>query len=70
MHLNPHDQGQVLLFPYYTVNGGNQTLITLSNNTDRGKALKVRFREGVSAREVANLKRSPGHPQECAAHTA
>jgi hypothetical protein len=55
VHLNPHDQGQVLLFPYFTVNGGNQTLITLSNNTDRGKALKVRFREGYNAREVAGL---------------
>lgn len=62
VHLNPYDQGQVLLFPYYTVNGGNQTLITIANNTERGKALKVRFREGYNAREVAgfHLYLAPG----------
>jgi hypothetical protein len=53
--------GQVLLFPYYTVNAGNQTLISVVNKTDAGKAIKVRFREGRNSREVVdfNLYLSP-----------
>lgn len=38
--------GQVLIYPYYTVNDGQATLISIVNSADRGKALKVRFREG------------------------
>lgn len=53
--------GQVLVFPYYTVNAGNQTLISVVNKTDAGKAIKVRFREGRNSREVIdfNLYLSP-----------
>jgi hypothetical protein len=50
--LNPHGTGQVLIFPYYTVNGGNQTLLTIVNGQFSAKALRVRFIEGRNGREV------------------
>ena len=53
--LSPRGTGQVLLFPYYTVNGGNQTLLTLVNSTARAKALKVRFNEARNGRAVYEL---------------
>lgn len=55
MQVNPNGLGQVLVFPYYTVNGGNQTLITLSNRTEAGKALRLRFLEGMNGREVLGV---------------
>jgi hypothetical protein len=51
--LDPRGTGQVLIFPYYTVNGGNQTLVTIgSYDSSHGKALRVRFVEGRNGREV------------------
>ena len=62
VNLNPDGLGQVLLYPYYTVNGGQQTLLSVVN-TDvvNGKAVKVRFLEGYNSREVLdfNLFLSP-----------
>jgi hypothetical protein len=55
MNLNPLGTGQVLIYPYYTVNAGNQTLITVVNKTDAGKAVKVRFRESRNARAVLDF---------------
>jgi hypothetical protein len=52
VHLDPRGIGQALVFPYYTVNSGNQTLISVVNQTDAGKAIGVRFREGRNARET------------------
>jgi hypothetical protein len=61
LNLNPDGLGQVLLYPYYTVNKGNSTLISVVNTTDRVKAVKVRFLEGRNSREVLdfNLYLSP-----------
>ncbi len=57
-----HDgTGQVLIFPYYTVNGGNQTVVSVVNTTNRVKGLRVRFNEarnGQSAVEF-NLYLAP-----------
>ena len=50
--LNPRGEGQVLLYPYYTVNGGNDTYLSVTNTTAQSKALKVRFRESRNARPV------------------
>jgi hypothetical protein len=47
--------GQVLEFPYYTVNANQNTLITVVNSTQRIKALKARFREGYDGRVVAQF---------------
>jgi hypothetical protein len=55
LSLNPKGTGQVLIFPYYTVSAGNQTLISVVNATDRGKAIKLRFREGRNARAALSL---------------
>lgn len=61
VNLNPDGLGQVLIYPYYTVNSGNQTLLSVVNTTDAGKAIKVRFVEGYNSREVLdfNLYLSP-----------
>ena len=52
--LNPRGTGQVLIYPYFTVNH-QQTLVSVINTTAHGKALKVRFREGYDGRDVANF---------------
>lgn len=59
--LNPRGLGQVLVYPYYTVNAGFGTLLSVVNTTPDGKALKVRFREGYDGRDVLdfNLYLSP-----------
>lgn len=44
--LGGRDQGQVLIFPYYTANAGNTTLITLANNSDQGRIVQLRVAEG------------------------
>ncbi|MEO8803302.1 MAG: hypothetical protein ABI304_08260 [Rudaea sp.] len=61
VNLNPDGLGQVLLYPYYTVNAGQQTLLSVVNTTAVGKAVKVRFLEGYNSREVLdfNLFLSP-----------
>jgi hypothetical protein len=59
--LNPDGLGQVLIYPYYTVNKSQDTAISVVNTTDVGKAVKVRFLEGYNSREVLdfNLYLSP-----------
>ncbi|QBB70316.1 hypothetical protein ELE36_08040 [Pseudolysobacter antarcticus] len=59
--LNPQGIGQVLLYPYFTVNANNQTLVSVVNTQNAGKVAKVRFLEGYNGREVLdfNLYLSP-----------
>ncbi len=52
VNLSTTGTGQVLIFPYYTVNNDINTLINLVNTTDQSKALRVRFREAANSREV------------------
>ena len=61
VNLNPDGLGQVLIYPYYTVNAGNSTLLSVVNTTDEVKAVKVRFLEALNSREVLdfNLYLSP-----------
>jgi hypothetical protein len=65
VYQDPNGLGQALIYPYYTVqqSAGNpfNTYISIVNTTTRGKALKVRFREGKNSREVLdfNLFMSP-----------
>jgi hypothetical protein len=61
VNVNPDGLGQVLLYPYYTARGGNDTLISIVNTTDRGKAVKIRFIEALNSREVLdfNIYMSP-----------
>lgn len=53
--LNPRGLGQVLIYPYYTVNAGFGTLLSVVNTTANGKALKLRFHEGRNGRAVFSL---------------
>ena len=60
VNLNPDGLGQVLIYPYYTVNANGsgenlQTLFSVVNTTDQGKAVKVRFVEGYNSREVRDF---------------
>lgn len=55
MYLSPQGTGQVLLFPYYTVNSNQSTLITLVNTTNAAKMFKVKFREGYNGRDVLDF---------------
>jgi len=61
VNLNPDGLGQVLLYPYYSARGGNDTLISVVNTTSDAKAVKVRFIEALNSREVLdfNLYLSP-----------
>lgn len=53
--------GQVLIYPYYTVQNGFDTCINVTNTTGSPKAVKVRFREAKNSAEVLdfNLYLSP-----------
>ena len=55
MYLNPENTGQVLLFPFYNAEQGNQTSIHIVNTTGKGKAVKVRFMEYVNSQEVLDF---------------
>ena len=72
VNINPDGLGQVLIYPYYTVNEGNQTLLSVVNTTDSVKAVKVRFLEGLNSREVLdfNLYLSPFDVWTAAVHDA
>lgn len=61
VHLNPDGLGQVMLYPYYTVEGGYSTNVHVVNTTANYKAVKVRFLEGMNSQEVFdfNLYLSP-----------
>ncbi|QOC23052.1 hypothetical protein IC757_02520 [Wenzhouxiangella sp. AB-CW3] len=55
VNVNPDGLGQVLLYPYYTAHGDNDTLISIVNTTDEGKAVKIRFIEALNSREVLDF---------------
>lgn len=55
VNLNPDGLGQVLIYPYYTTQGGNDTLISVVNTAAIGKAVKVRFLESLNSREVLDF---------------
>jgi len=52
VYKNPDNTGQVLIYPYYTVQAGFSTYVTIVNTTSAAKALKIRFREGKTSAEV------------------
>lgn len=61
VHLSDDGRGEVLIYPYYTAQNGNDTIFTLVNTTANGKAVKVRIIEGMNSYEVLdfNLYLSP-----------
>lgn len=54
-YVNPEGTGQVLVYPYYTVNNGLNTNYSVVNTTDTTKAVKVRFLEGENTIEVLDF---------------
>lgn len=55
MYVNPEGTGEVLLFPYYNAQNGNETSMHIVNTTDDAKAVKVRFMEYVNSQEVLDF---------------
>ena len=59
VYLNPNGTGQVLVYPYYTVQSasGNafNTYLSVVNTTTRAKAVKVRVLEGKTSAEVLDF---------------
>lgn len=53
--LNPRGLGQVLIYPYYTVNKGQDTLLSVTNTGDLGKVVKISFNEGYNGRTVMDF---------------
>lgn len=61
MNLATDGLGQVLIFPYYTVQGGWATLFNITNTSDQIVAAKIRFHESLNSRDVFdfNIVMSP-----------
>ncbi len=55
VNLNDRGTGQVLLFPFYTVNAGTNTLFSIVNTTGHYKALRVRMAEGENGRDALSI---------------
>lgn len=55
VHVDPEGRGQVLIYPYYTVNGQQQTLLSVTNTASVAQAAKVLVREGYNGRKVLDF---------------
>jgi hypothetical protein len=56
MYLNPEGTGEVLLFPYYNAQNGNETSMHVVNTSiTEAKAVKIRFMEYVNSQEVLDF---------------
>lgn len=56
VQLNPGGQGQVLLYPYYSVHNQQQTLLSIINTSDVEQVLQVTFREALNGRSALQFK--------------
>ncbi|MFC3194538.1 hypothetical protein ACFODZ_09845 [Marinicella sediminis] len=52
VHVNDRGLGEVLIYPYYTVNNYLNTMYTVVNTTEQAKAIKVSFHEGDAGLHV------------------
>lgn len=55
MNVAQDGKGEVLLFPYYTVKNGFDTIFSVVNTSDRTTLFKIRFREARNSREVRDF---------------
>ena len=55
VNINPDGLGQLLIYPYYTTNAGNLTVLSVVNTTANAKAVKVRFLESENSQEVLDF---------------
>lgn len=56
VQLDPGGQGQVLLYPYYTVHNGQQTLLSIINTSDADQVVQVTLREALNGRSALQFK--------------
>jgi hypothetical protein len=47
--------GDVLIYPFYSVESGNDTYVSLVNQSDQAKAVRVRFRESMENHPVLSF---------------
>jgi hypothetical protein len=61
MYVNERGTGETLIYPWYSAQNDNNTLINIANTTDGHKAVKVRVLEAENSQEVIdfNLYLSP-----------
>jgi hypothetical protein len=61
MYINERGTGETLIYPFYSAENGNNTLINIANTTGGHKAVKVRILEAQNSQEVLdfNLYLSP-----------
>jgi len=55
INVNPDGTGEILLYSLYTTEGGNDSLINITNTTEEAVAVKVRFIEGMNSQEVLDF---------------
>jgi hypothetical protein len=55
MYVNPENTGEVLIYPFYTADAGNETYIHVVNTTNLAKAVKVRIIEAENSWEVRDF---------------
>jgi hypothetical protein len=61
MYINERGTGETLIYPFYSAENGNNTLVNIANTTTGYKAVKVRVLEAQNSQEVIdfNLYLSP-----------
>ena len=55
VYVNAQGTGQVLLYPYYSAENGNDTYVQVVNTSNVGKVVKVRFLESKNSQEVLDF---------------
>lgn len=55
INLAPNGKGEVLIFPYYTVRNGFDTLVSITNASDRTVLAALRLREANNGRTAGEL---------------
>jgi hypothetical protein len=55
MNVSQNNKGEVLLFPYYTVKNGLDTIFSVTNTSNKTSLIKIRFREALNSREVRDF---------------
>jgi hypothetical protein len=55
VRISDNEEGQALLFPYYSVQNDLNSYLNIENNSDKYKAIKVSVREGFNGYSVLNF---------------
>jgi hypothetical protein len=55
MFVNDKNTGEALIFPFYSAENGNNTLVNIVNTTGVEKAVKIRIIEGENSQEVLDF---------------